>query len=273
MSLKLQLKRNKTPFASKDEAIGKLAEQLSTAQAGEMIIATYQKPKVYEYVDLGLHSGLLWAKCNVGAATEEEAGLYFQWGDTQGYTAEQIGDGEGQKNFFKDDYKFYADGEYTKYNSADGKTELDPEDDGVRANMGGDWRMPTYADYKELYDNTDVYFVPKEGEEIKAQGTPEFQDDYFYQFQWEQPISPDLLMKGLKFAKRGEASTYLFFPAVGCGYNGVLDGVGLNAMAWSSSRFASREENAWHSHGNSVICGLIGEARFAGYVLRGVRDR
>ena len=43
-----------------------------------------------DYVDLGLPSGLLWAKKNLGAATEEDAGLYFQWGDTVGYTAEQV---------------------------------------------------------------------------------------------------------------------------------------------------------------------------------------
>lgn len=64
----------------------------------------------YEYVDLGLPSGLLWAKYNIGANSEEEAGLYFQWGDIQGYTAEQVGDGEGLKAFNNDDYKFSIDG-------------------------------------------------------------------------------------------------------------------------------------------------------------------
>ena len=53
----------------------------------------------HEYVDLGLPSGTLWAKCNVGAETETDYGLYFQWGDTQGYTADQIGTGNGQKPF------------------------------------------------------------------------------------------------------------------------------------------------------------------------------
>ena len=47
----------------------------------------------YEYVDLGLPSHLKWAKCNIGANSEEKTGLYFQWGDTQGYTAEQVGNG------------------------------------------------------------------------------------------------------------------------------------------------------------------------------------
>ena len=54
-----------------------------------------QNNNSYDYVDLGLPSGLLWATKNIGANTEEEAGLYFQWGDTQGYTAEQVGVGEG----------------------------------------------------------------------------------------------------------------------------------------------------------------------------------
>ena len=34
--------------------------------------------KEYEYVDLGLPSGLKWAKCNVGAETETDYGDYFQ---------------------------------------------------------------------------------------------------------------------------------------------------------------------------------------------------
>lgn len=49
MSVKLQLKRNETPFTSKDEAMQKLQEQLSTAQAGEMIIATYDATPQYDF--------------------------------------------------------------------------------------------------------------------------------------------------------------------------------------------------------------------------------
>lgn len=36
----------------------------------------------YEYVDLGLPSGTLWAACNVGANRPEEFGDYFAWGET-----------------------------------------------------------------------------------------------------------------------------------------------------------------------------------------------
>lgn len=34
----------------------------------------------HEYVDLGL--SVLWATCNIGAATPEEYGNYFAWGET-----------------------------------------------------------------------------------------------------------------------------------------------------------------------------------------------
>ena len=35
-----------------------------------------------EWVDLGLPSGLLWAKCNLGASSPEEYGDYYAWGET-----------------------------------------------------------------------------------------------------------------------------------------------------------------------------------------------
>lgn len=43
----------------------------------------------YEYVDLGLPSGTLWATYNIGASSPDEPGSYFQWGDISGYTSEE----------------------------------------------------------------------------------------------------------------------------------------------------------------------------------------
>ena len=57
----------------------------------------------HAYVEIG---GLKWATMNVGATSETDYGLYFQWGDTQGYTASQVGSGEGQKAFYWTDYKY-----------------------------------------------------------------------------------------------------------------------------------------------------------------------
>lgn len=102
----------------------------------------------YEYVDLGLPSGLKWAKCNVGAKNPEDAGLYFQWGDPHGYA------NATEHTFDWENYKWSIDGSssnFSKYNTV-GAT-LDLEDDAARANMGGLWRMPTAAEIDELIDN------------------------------------------------------------------------------------------------------------------------
>ena len=101
----------------------------------------------YEFVDLGLPSGLKWASYNVGATSPEEYGWYFSWGETYNKvpcTWMYYGYGEGESNTM------------TKYctNSSNGtvddKTVLEPEDDAAHVNWGGRWRMPTAKEYKEL---------------------------------------------------------------------------------------------------------------------------
>ena len=95
----------------------------------------------YEYVDLGL--SVKWATCNVGATSPEQAGLYFAWGETTGYTGEQVTSGE--RAFDMANYKASAI-------SAD----LTLAQDAAHANMGGKWRMPTKDEYQELLDNCNI---------------------------------------------------------------------------------------------------------------------
>ena len=97
----------------------------------------------YEYVDLGLPSGLKWATCNVGASNPQDYGLYFAWGETTGYTAEQVKSGE--RSFGPGSYK-----------AASISTNLTLEQDAAHIYMGGKWRMPTQEEYRELLDNCEV---------------------------------------------------------------------------------------------------------------------
>ena len=110
----------------------------------------------YGYIDMGL--SVIWATFDIGATKVGEYGKYFQWGDTEGYTAEQVGRGSGKKYFDWSDYK-YCNGSgstLTKYNknssygTVDNKTVLEPMDDAATVNMGAGWRMPTLAEYQEL---------------------------------------------------------------------------------------------------------------------------
>ena len=101
----------------------------------------------HTYVDLGLPSGTKWATMNIGAEKETDYGLYFAWGETQGYSG--ITD---EKKFSWDDYKYGTRTNLTKYNSTDGLTTLEPSDDAATVNWGGKWRMPTVEQINELLD-------------------------------------------------------------------------------------------------------------------------
>ena len=222
----------------------------------------------YDYVDLGLPSQLKWAKCNIGATNEEETGLYFQWGDTQGYTAEQVGDGEGLKAFSWADYKWSVDGSssnFSKYNASDSKAVLDPEDDAAHVNMGGNWRMPTFEEYKELCLNTDIYLVPTDGEEI--QGTAQEQSGSVM-INWASKSEGTL--KGVKFYKKGDKQTYMFVPASGDAFGGSVQVVGEYGFLWTSSLSSSDVQLAW-VFGFIANFGLIDSIfRYFGIPVRGV---
>ncbi len=105
------------------------------------------------YVDLGL--SVMWATCNVGASAPQEYGDYFAWGETEGYNT-------SKKSFNWSTYKWcnVSSSTMTKYctsnsdGTVDNKTQLDLADDAARANWGGKWRMPTQAEWEELYNNT-----------------------------------------------------------------------------------------------------------------------
>ena len=99
----------------------------------------------HSYVDLGL--SVKWATCNIGAETPEEYGEFFAWGEV-----------EPKENYSWRTYKWSntTGSTLTKYNTessygiVDNKTQLDISDDAASANWGGDWRMPTAAEWEEL---------------------------------------------------------------------------------------------------------------------------
>ena len=197
----------------------------------------YMNGVTYEYVDLGLPSRLKWAKCNVGAEKETDAGLYFAWGETTGYTASQVGT---DKHFSWSDYKYgNSDSNLTKYNQSDGKTVLESTDDAASQIMGGDWRMPTKGEFQELLDNT-----TKEWTQVNG-------------------------VNGFKFT--GSNGNYIFIPAAGSCYDGSVGYVGNYGYVWSSSLGTSSPSNAWYLNFGSGSCSMNGYYRYLGYSVRGVR--
>lgn len=98
-----------------------------------------------EYVDLGLPSGIKWAKCDLGGTSSEKYGDSYYWGETWTKTT--------------DEYYYFTDiveGQYTKYDSRDKRYFLEKEDDVAYLRLGEGWRYPTWNEVQELYDNCTV---------------------------------------------------------------------------------------------------------------------
>ena len=213
----------------------------------------------HDFVEIG---GIKWATMNVGANSITDTGLYFQWGDTQGYTADQVGDGEGLKYFDWEDYK-YAEldpsgsngsgsgsgsggGTYkmTKYNETDGKTVLDATDDAVTAAWGGNWRMPTTAEFQALGTvTTSAWTSSYEGSGVA----------------------------GLVLTDKTDSSKVLFFPACGNCFNGSVYVVGSNGYYWSSSLYSSGVQSAYDLYFNDgYVSWQLYDSRYYGFPVRGV---
>ena len=94
-------------------------------------------------VDLGLASGLLWAKCNIGTTEPTQLGNYYAWGELS----------PNKKEYYSTNYKYFDKYGVIKYNEKDGKTVLELGDDAARDNLGAGYRIPTKADWEELLED------------------------------------------------------------------------------------------------------------------------
>lgn len=105
----------------------------------------------YEYVDMGLPTGNLWATCNLGATSPEQTGHLYAWGETK------------EKESYDWSHYAWSNGDnlsFTKYclNSVyaadedivDKKRELDLSDDAANTNIGNEWFVPSTTDFQEL---------------------------------------------------------------------------------------------------------------------------
>lgn len=127
---------------SEKEAMAEVAKKIKELELN----AGVGVPKeTMEYVDLGLPSKIMWAKCDLGETSPEKYGNRYSWGET--WTKTTI------------DYYYFTDiveGQYTKYDSRDKRFFLEKEDDAAYLRLGEGWRTPTWNEMQELIDNCTV---------------------------------------------------------------------------------------------------------------------
>ena len=131
---------------SEKEAMAEVAKKLKELEFNAGVGAPKE---TMEYVDLGLPSGIMWAKCDLGETVPESYGHSYAWGETW------IKNISNKDNYYYNNGKW---GEFFKYNTVVPNGEknrifLDKEDDVAFLRLGEGWRMPTWRDWRELFDN------------------------------------------------------------------------------------------------------------------------
>ena len=202
-------------------------------------------PNVTLFAELKVLPGIqLWANgpyfatCNVGATKPEEAGYYFWWGDTVGYTNNgatasvqrkwvSVADGTTSIKFYSSDDKagqtygksiadLYNKG-YIDANSTSGK--LKPAYDAATAHLGAPWRMPTSDEIQGLVKNCTATWTTQNGVE-------------------------GLLVKG---KTDGYTDKSIFLPAAGYGNGASHINSGESCLYWSSTPIAGDSDYyAWY---------------------------
>ena len=195
----------------------------------ETTVSFRGRAHINDYVDLGLPSGTKWATCNVGANAPEEYGDYFAWGETT-----------PKDTYDWSTYQYYDGSNMTKYTGSDGLTTLLPEDDAATANWGSGWRMPTKAEWQELYNNTTVTWTTQNG------------------------------VNGRLFTASNGNS--LFLPAAGDRWGDVLYETGIWGYYWSSSLNTDNPDYALNFDFLSGGYGMNTYYRYAGFTVRPVRE-
>ncbi len=189
-------------------------------------------------VDLGLN--VLWASCNLGesvlCSSPEEYGVYYAWGETT-----------TKSDYAWSTYKWGTSSvSLTKYNTSSSTgTTLLPEDDVAHFKLGGAWRMPTQADFRELIDNCTGIWTTLNGK------------------------------TGRKFTsnKTGYTDKWIFLPAAGFREGTSLSDAGYLGLYWSSSLFPNYPFYAYELYfRRSDNVGVGHEYRCDGLPVRPVSD-
>ena len=114
----------------------------------------------YEYVDLGLPSGIKWATKNVGADSPEEFGNHFFWGIGKYDIADSYEYSRKTAGYLK---KNKIEKKKNRYRNRNTNVEGNKKYDMARSSFGSPWRLPSKNDFQELIDECVWIWIEQDG--------------------------------------------------------------------------------------------------------------
>jgi len=176
-------------------------------------------------IDLGLPSGTKWACCNVGANKPESSGEYYSWGEVV-----------TKYRYNYKTYLHYSNGRYINIGTDISGSRYDA----AHVEWGGNWRMPTYNEAKELINNCTYEWTVLNG------------------------------VKGGKFTSKINGKS-IFLPASGLRGDSGLEEQGVYGYCWSGTLNSNDDTHAYYLGCNSTNAFCNYWIRPCGHPVRPVR--
>ena len=218
------------------------------------------------WVDMGLPSGLKWAKCDIDLTKPggfcETPFIYdksfFSWGNIDGHNP--------KNNSFANVYNWgsvnaeepWYDGQ--PYGSTPGNTltasfAADSGFDAARENLGAPWRMPISAEFAELFNSANTKYINADGTEIDAAQT-------------DKRVTVNGVM-GLYIESKVNGNR-LFFSCSGNGGGQSWGNRGSGGYYWSSTWFSARSARYLYFDSGGVYP-QYSYYRYYGFAVRAVQ--
>lgn len=209
--------------------------QYSFVLTGQVDYVAQFRKGLYEfYVDMGLPSGTLWAKCNIDVRQPNGFAptpfqyecSFFSWGNIDGHNPTSNNSfapwNWGGVNSAEPWYQGQVYGS-TPGSALQGDIPVSIEFDAARANLGTSWRLPTTNEYQELFAN--IIYINADGTEV------------------------DTTKEDKRVTVNGVVGIYLqskingarlFFACTGYGGGTTLNNRGTDGSYWTSTFDSSR---------------------------------
>lgn len=192
---------------------------------------------------MGLPSGRLWADRNVGADLITDPGLYFQWGDVEGFSKDSGRNCNGKRNGERDWIRDYSATHGCMLGDSQ-NIPVDPYFDAARKNMGAPWRMPTVDEIQELFNSAYTTFLF----ETNYQGSG---------------------INGVLVTSKSNGNT-LFFPESGY-FIGGFYGFSEYGRYWTSSCFDNEKAYYLNIENGDDVYTEENDSRSCGFSVRAVQ--
>lgn len=222
------------------------------------------------YVDMGLPSGLLWATRNMDVTQKNGFAIspyqyncsFNSWGNIQMYNPNAQNNFVGVYNWGDmNAQEPWYDGQ--PYGDTPGsllQSNIDAAHDVATQILGGNWRMPSSIEFKELIDNCD--FIDANGNIVTPQTSVSGGVN-------DKRITMNGIV-GIRLRSKINGNV-IFFPASGFGAGTTMYNRGVNGYYWSSSWDSARRALKLSFYSVGVYT-QNPDDRFAGFLIRPVME-